>query len=141
MSPLIKWDPFEEMQSLFEDPFRLPSIFSKGVGWDLAVDVYEDGNNVIAEMAIPAVDPGKVDVSIENNVLRLSGSRAEKEEKTEKNFYSREIRTGRFERVINLPTEVDSKKAKADYRDGVLRVTMPKKEATEVKKIKVKVNS
>jgi len=72
-----KWYPFGD--NLFDVDFSLPKL-----GRDLAVDLYEDGNNFIAEMNIPGVNPDKIDISIENHLLRVSGSREEKKKKRER---------------------------------------------------------
>ena len=109
------------------------------MGWDLAVDIYEDNGNVIAEMHVPAIDPEKVEISIEDDLLRVAGCREEKKEKKEKEYYHKEIRKGSFERIVRLPVEVEAKKSTASYTDGVLKVTMPKKKISKEGKIKVKV--
>ena len=135
--PLIRWEPFEEMKSLFDS---LIEGSPTKIGWDLAVDVYEDGNNVIAELNAPGIDPQKVDISVEHGYLKISGSREHTEEKKGKNYYSKEIRRGSFSRRVHLPSEVSSDGTTASYKNGVLRVTMPKVKGTsKQKKIQVKV--
>jgi HSP20 family protein len=76
---------------------------------------------------------------VEDNYLRISGKREEVQEKKEKNHYVKEIRRGSFERAVALPDMVDQEKVDAEYKDGVLKVTMPKREVKEEKKVKVKV--
>lgn len=134
---LIKWEPFQDMERLFDDNVSLFS-FPK-LSWDLAVDVYEDKENVIAEMNLPGINPDKVDVSIEGDYLRITGSRDEKEEKKDKNYYHKEIRHGSFERTIRLPVEVKKNGTEAEYKDGVLKITMSKKEEEKGEKVKIKV--
>jgi len=131
---LIKWEPFGDIDHFFED---FPS-FSK-MDRDLAVDVYEDGTNVVAQMNLPGVDPDKVDVSVEDNYLHISGSREEEKEEKKKHYYSKEIRRGSFERVVNLPAVVEKDKVTAEYKNGQLKVTMPKVTKTEAGKVKVEV--
>jgi HSP20 family molecular chaperone IbpA len=104
---------------------------------ELATDVYEDNDNVIVEMQIPGVDENKLDITVADNHLRVAGSREERQEKKEKNFYKREIRYGSFERIITLPAEVNKDEARAEYKSGVLRVILPKKKSASPKKIKV----
>jgi HSP20 family protein len=120
----------------FEDDFRFPSF---KLGWDLAVDVYESDGDVIAEMNIPGIDPDNIDISIEDDYLYVKGSRQEKEEVKEKDYYHKEIRRGSFERVINLPCLVDADKTEAHYEEGVLKIIMPKKASSERNKVKVRV--
>ena len=103
----------------------------------MAVDLYEDGNNIIAEMSLPGVDAEKVDVTVEGNYLRVAGSREEETETKEKQFYSKEIRRGSFERAVRLPEPVQEQGVEAEYENGVLKVTLPK--LGEEKKEKVKV--
>ncbi len=130
---LIRFEPFKDIERLFEN---LPG-FAPNVGWDLAVDLYEKEGNLVAEMHIPGIDPEKLDVTIEDGHLRISGTREESKETKEKTYYAREIRRGTFERTIRLPVNVKEGEAKAEYKDGVLRIILPKDQG---KKINIKVN-
>ena len=133
---LIKWEPFGELEKFFDEDFFTP-VFQK-ISSDLAVDVYEKDNNIVAEMQIPGVDPKEINISIENNLLRVSGSRKEEKEEKKKNYYRKEIRKGAFERIVRLPAEVEESKAQAEYKDGVLKIIVPKAK-TKSKKISIKV--
>ena len=77
---LIKWEPLSEFDRLFEE--RLIPSFAK-VGWDLAVDVYEEKGNVVAKMSLPGVDANEIEVSIEDSILTISGCREEEKESKE----------------------------------------------------------
>jgi HSP20 family protein len=103
----------------------------------MAVDMYEDGNAIIAEMSVPGIEPDKVEVTVEGNYLRVCGKREEEKEKKTKQFYSKEIRRGSFERAIRLPAPVNEGKVSAEYKDGVLKVTLPKVEEKKSGKVKV----
>lgn len=131
---LIKWEPFGEIDRFFED---LPSAVFPKMGWDLAVDIYEKDGNLMAEMNLPGVNPDKIDVSVEGNHLRISGSREESKEEKQKQYYSKEIRRGSFERLVRLPAEVQKDQVKAEYKNGELLVMMPK--ATPGKKDRIPV--
>lgn len=133
---LVKWEPFSEFDRFFND---FPSLATREGGWDLSVDLYEEGGNVVAQMNVPGVDPDKLDISVEDNFLRIAGSREDEQEKEDKHYYSKEIRRGGFERVVRLPQDVERKKVEATYDDGVLKVVMPKKEPSDEDKIKVQV--
>ena len=139
---LIKWEPFGGLDDFFNDSFfNFPAMSQSG--FDLAVDMYEEKGNIIAKMNLAGVDPKKVTISVEDGFLRISGSReAEKEEK-KKNYYSKEISRGSFQRVLNLPAEIVEEKVKAEFEDGVLTIEMPKKkiEKKKTKKIKLKIKS
>ncbi len=130
---IVKWEPFGELDRFF-DEFHAPML--GGVG-DMAVDLYEDGNNIIAEMSVPGIEPDKVEVTVEGNYLRVCGRREEEKEKKTKQFYSKEIRRGSFERALRLPAPVNEAKVSAEYRDGVLKVTLPKLAEKKSGKVKV----
>ncbi|MEZ4103800.1 MAG: Hsp20/alpha crystallin family protein [Candidatus Paceibacterota bacterium] len=136
---LIKWEPFDEFDRIFRD--LSPALSSRGgqMGFDMAVDVYEDGQNLVAEMNVPGLKADDIDVEVEDNYLRISGRREEMQEKKEKSHYVKEIRRGSFERVVQLPDMVEQEKVEAEYKDGVLKITMPKREKAAEKKVKVQV--
>lgn len=136
---LVKWEPFDEFDRAFRDFGLLAPTRGGQVGFDLAVDVYDDGPNLVAEMNLPGLDGENIDVEVEHNHLRISGKREEVQEKKEKNHYAKEIRRGSFERVIPLPDRVAADKVEAEYEGGVLKVVMPKLGDTTESKIKVKV--
>lgn len=131
---LIKWEPFGDIDRLLED---FP-VFPKQ-GFDLAVDVYEKNGKIIAEMNLPGIDPEKIGVSVEDNYLRVAGSREESKEEKQKRYYSKEIRRGSFERIVRLPAAVERNKVSADYKNGMLTITMPKKSPSNAGKVKVQV--
>lgn len=133
---LIKWEPFGQIDDFFVD---FPRTSFNKISSDLAVDVFEKDGNVIAEMNIPGIKPEDIDVSIEDNYLRVSGSHEEEKEDTKKHYYSKEIRRGSFERVVALPTAVKRSGVEAEYSNGRLHITMPKAEETKDHKITVKV--
>jgi HSP20 family protein len=134
---LIKWEPFDEFDRFFRDMHPLSPVRGSALGFDMAVDVYEDGQNVIAEMNLPGLKGDDISVEVEDTYLRIAGRREEVQEKKEKSHYAKEIRRGSFERVIQLPDAVEQEKVVAEYKDGVLKVTLPKRAAPPEKKIKV----
>lgn len=142
MSPLIKWtpflEPFEDMDKMFSE--LVPATRSQ-TGFMPAVDVYEDKNNVIVETQLAGVDPEKVDIAIENDVLIIKGESEKKSEVDDKNYYRKEIRRGSFYRSVPLPTHVVGEKASAVAEDGVLKVSIPKAPEVKAKVIKIKTKS
>jgi HSP20 family protein len=136
---LIKWEPFEAFDKMFDDDLLTP--LSSSPGWDLAIDMYEEKGNVIAEMNVPGLEADNIDVTVEDGLLRISGSREETKEKKEKQYYKKEIRRGSFERAVRLSCDVAEDKVVADYKNGVLKITLPKAKEQKQKKIKVKVSS
>ena len=136
---IVKWDPFRNLDQILENDFPL-ATFRSSVPSDLSVDVYEKGNDVIAEMHVAGMDPEKLEVIVEDNYLRVTGSKEESQEEKEKNYYYKEIQRGSFERTIQLPMDVKDEEAKATYESGVLRVTIPKEDVGKKhKKVKIEV--
>jgi len=136
---LVQWDPWKDMEKMFDSNW--PALRSGGAGWDLAVDVLEEGSDVIAKMNIPGVNPDKIDIYAEEDLLTVSGSREEEHETKEKHYYSREIRSGSFQRSVRLPVPVKGDMAKADYHKGVLTITLPKRNGSGERKHKIAVSS
>lgn len=135
---LIPWQPFLEP---FENLEKFLGNVNKTtpVGISLAVDIYEKGNNLIIETPLAGIDPDKVEISIENDILTMQGKMEKKSEVEEKNYYRKEISTGSFYRQIPLPKPVIGDKASAAYENGVLKVSVPKAPGKKSKKIEVKV--
>jgi HSP20 family protein len=138
---LIKWTPFfpefDDMEKAMES--MLPAVRGNQFGFTPAVDMYEDKENIVVETQLGGIDPEKVDISIENNVLTIKGESEKKSEIDEKNYYRKEIRRGSFYRSIPLPTKVDGDAASAVNEDGVLKISIPK--AAEVKPKTIKIQS
>jgi HSP20 family protein len=99
--------------------------------------MYEDKDNIVIETQLGGIDPEKVDISIENNVLSIKGESEKKSEVDEKNYYRKEIRRGSFYRSIPLPTKVDGDQATAVNEEGVLKITVPKAAEVKPKTIKI----
>jgi len=133
---IIKWSPISDLDRLLADDFPTLRIAKFGEG--LAIDLFEENDEVIAEMHLAGVNPEKIDVSVEDNYLRISGAKEEKKEENKTNYYYKEIQRGAFERTVRLPSRVLGDKAKAEYEDGILRVVIPKAEETR-KNVKVEI--
>jgi len=128
-------DPFDEMERMLDWPAqRQLNTFVP------AMDVYQDENNVYVETALAGVDPEKVDIAIENDILTVKGATEHKSEVDEKNYYRKEVRRGSFYRSVALPTHVVGDDASAEYTDGILKITIPKAPEVKPKSVKVKVN-
>lgn len=138
MNNLIQWKPFGEIDRFFED--RLLQGFPK-LGFDLAVDVFEEKGNVIAKMNLPGITQEELDVMVEDDVLTITGRREEEKEVDKKNYYSKEIKRGSFSRSVALPRVVDGSKASAEYKDGFLVVTMPTRAGSKERGFKVQVKN
>ena len=133
---LIKWTPFIE-PSWVNDFDRMIEGVGQGFNFTPAVDVYQDKDNVFVETPLAGIDPEKVDISIENDVLTIKGENEKKTEVEEKDYYRKEVRRGSFFRSIQLPAHVLGDKAEAGYDNGVLKITIPKAPEAKPKKIKI----
>lgn len=127
-------EPWEDLDRFFEEWPKM-----KRADFMPAVNVYEKKDKVIVEAAITGIDPDKVDVSIEDNSLILKGQSQKESEVDEKNYYCHEVKSGSFYRTINLPSPVKKEKAKAEYKDGMLKIEIPKEKTAKSKKVEVKI--
>lgn len=123
-----------ELDRFFNDNFFLSSQ-----NFLPAIDIYQEADNVIAEIALPGIDPKEVDIVIENDVLSISGERKSENEVKREDYYCKEVRSGHFSRSVVLPMSVKGDEAKAKYDKGLLRITMPKEESVKPKRISVEV--
>jgi HSP20 family protein len=109
--------------------------------WAPAVDIYETDQAIELKADLPEVEPKDVDVRIEDNTLFLKGERKFEKEVKEENFHRIERSYGSFARSFALPQGIATDKISADYKNGVLKITLPKREESKPKQIQVKVNS
>lgn len=130
---IMRFTPQSDIETFFGENF-FP--FS-GKGFSPLIDVYQDSDDLIVETSLPGIDPEKVEISVENDVLTISGKTREKKEVRQEDYYRKEIRSGSFSRSVILPVMVKGSEAKAEYDDGVLHVTLPKAEDAKPKKIAV----
>ena len=146
--PVIRYNPFatdEEFPAglrVFQD--SLSRLFSEPASrpWSPAVDIYETENELVLKADVPEVDPKNIGIQLENGTLTLKGERKFEEQKNgQKGFHRIERSYGTFVRAFSLPETVDGEKVKADYRNGVLTVMLPKKEVAKPKMINVEVSN
>ncbi|HEX9051852.1 MAG TPA: Hsp20/alpha crystallin family protein [Anaeromyxobacter sp.] len=141
---MTRWEPFrdlariqDEMARLFED-HRFAT--GESVGWTPACDIYEDEEGVSLRFELAGVDPKDVEVRFENGVLTLKGERKLEQEDKRDNYHRVELNYGTFTRSFSLPQTVDAEKIRAESRNGVLTVTLPKKPEAKPRSIQVKVS-
>ena len=108
--------------------------------WAPAVDIYEKASDVVLKAELPGVDPKDVDIRIENNVLTLKGERKLEGDVKRESYHRVERSYGSFTRSFTLPSTVDTSSVKADYKDGVLRITLPKREEAKPKQIQIHID-
>jgi HSP20 family protein len=148
MSNLIRWEPMREMMTLreamdrlFDDAFTRPFGGNEG-GWRgpgvPAVDMYQTDNEVVIKAAGPGMKAEDVHISVAGDVLNIKGELKQEDERDQKNYHMREQRWGSFERSLRLPTAVLSDKARADFENGILTISLPRAEEVKPKRIAVK---
>ena len=144
---VVKYDPFRELRSLQDEMTRLFTGVMPSGGfnredmthgsWAPSVDIYEDKENLVLEAELPGMNREDFEISVENNILTLKGER-KFEKKTEGDSYHRVERSyGTFTRSFTLPQSVTADGASADFENGVLRVSLPKREETKARKIEI----
>ena len=144
MSNLIRWEPAREMMTLreamdhlFDDAFTRPLTLRDG--WSApAINMYQTDDEVVVKASLPGVKADEVQINITGEVLTLKGETRQVEEKKEKAWHMREQRWGAFERAVALPTEVVADKAKAEFENGILTISLPKAEEVKPKIINIK---
>ena len=144
MSSLIRWEPARDMMSLrdamdrlFDDAFTRP--LSVREGWSVpAIDMYQTDDEIVVKAALPGIKADEVQINITGEVLTLKGEVSHEEEKKEKAWHIREQRYGSFERSVALPTDVVADKAKAEFENGILTITLPKADEVKPRTITVK---
>ena len=131
----------DEIDRLFESPLaelaRSSQLLS---GWNPAFDVYEDKDNVYVRAELPGMRKEEIDLSLHNGSLSVSGERKSDDKIKDAEVYRAERFFGRFQRTITLPTPVAVDKIKAQYKDGILSVTLPKVEEAKPRHIDVTVS-
>jgi len=144
MSNLTRWEPMrnvmtlrEAMDRLFDDAFTRPVGLS-GFSAIPAIDMYQTSDEVVVKAALPGLKPEDVQISVTADVLTLRGEVKEEKEEKDATYHVREQRYGSFERAVMLPTDVQTEKARAEFENGILTITLPKAEAVRPKTITIK---
>jgi HSP20 family protein len=141
------FDPFrnfgERMRRFFGEGFDPFGRFGEEnwslAAWAPACDIFETDNEIVVKAELPEVKKEDVKVSVENNILTIHGERKFSEETKRENYHRLERSYGEFTRSFTLPSFVDTGKINAEFKDGMLRVTMPKREEAKPKQVEVKV--
>jgi HSP20 family protein len=140
-----RWDPWkdiitlrEAMNSLLEESFVRPRAGLTAFASGMAVDLRETDDTFVIETVLPGVKPEDVDISVLGETLRISAEMREDAANQDAKWLIRERRYGRFERTLTLPSPVKADEAAADFRDGILIVTLPKTEVAQPRSIPVR---
>ena len=144
---LTPWRPFEfdrirrEMDRLWDSflegrPMRRAE---DGREWLPSIDVSETKNELVIKAELPGLDPKDIDISMNNGYLTIKGEKKHEKEEKDENYHLIEKSYGSFTRSVRLPREVQNDKITASFKNGVLRITLPKSEEAKKKEIKIKV--
>jgi|SRR5579863_2736839 len=145
MTTLDRWEasrgtsPDSQLNRLFNDFFGRASQDQNLTTWAPAVDIYEGEHELVVKADLPDIKPEELDVRVENNILTIRGERKFEKKVDEKNYLRVERAYGSFARSFSLANTVNSEAIKADYKDGVLTLSIPKREEAKPKQIKVNV--
>jgi HSP20 family protein len=148
--PARALSPFEEMERRFEDLFRRPFSLMEPSWWPRLrmpemeevspkVDIFEEGDNFVVKAEIPGLKKEEIEVNLTGDMITISGEKKKEEKVEKKDYYRVERSYGSFTRSFRLPKEVQTDKAKATFKDGVLEVKVPKTEEAKKKEKKVPV--
>lgn len=154
MNSLTRWNPAtrwmglgrltdlrNEIDRLFEAPLaELANVSPLLTGWAPSLDLHEDRDNLYVRVELPGMKREEIDLQLHERTLSISGERRSEHKDDNAEVYRSERFFGRFQRTVQLPSPVEPSKVKAQYRDGVLTVTLPKTEESKPKHIDVKVD-
>jgi HSP20 family protein len=147
---ITRWEPFRDLLSTQD---RFNRLFNQAFGrafegaddelsarsWAPPVDIYETEGNLVVKAELPGVDPKQVEVRVEDNTLYLKGERKFENEENKENYHRVERAYGTFVRSFALPGSVEPDKVAAEYNDGLLTITIPKREEAKPKTVKINV--
>jgi HSP20 family protein len=148
MSAITRWDPFHNLSTLqgqvnrlFEGSLPSRSDQSALTTWAPAVDIYETENELVLKADLPDVNEKDLDIRIESNILTIKGERKFEQKVKEDNYLRVERTYGSFSRSFSLPSTVDNGSIKAEYKNGVLTVELPKRAESKPRQVKINVNN
>jgi HSP20 family protein len=148
MNSAIRWQPFrtgntlqEQVNRLFESSYGGRSSESALTTWAPAVDIYETENELVLQADLPAIDEKDLDIRIENNTLTVRGERKFEKQVHEDSYLRVERSYGSFNRSFSLPNTINTEAIRAEYKNGVLTVQMPKRAESKPKQVKVNVET
>jgi HSP20 family protein len=143
---VVRWDPFRDlgllqdrMNRLFDDAGRTWRTDEPAAttSWSPAVDIFETEGEIVVTAELPGMDRKDITLHLEKNVLTLRGERRFEKETKDENYHRIERSYGNFSRSFSIPATLDEEKIRADYKDGALKIVLPKKEQVKPKQIKI----
>ncbi len=143
---IVRYDPFRDLRSLQDEVNRLfstnlaRSFGDEGIArgaWNPSVDIFENKDQIVLEAELPGMNREDFELTIENNVITLRGERRFEKKDESDNYHRVERSYGSFTRSFTLPQTVSAESAVAEYKNGVLRVTLPKREEVKARRIEI----
>lgn len=145
---LIRWSPFREIDALQREMNRLfdsltadvPAL-TEGGFFSPAAEMHETADAIHLKLEVPGINPNDLDIQVSAEAISITGERKSESTTEDKGVRRSEFRYGRFQRVFQLPARIQNDQVKADYRDGILSITLPKAEAEKTRVVKVNVGT
>lgn len=144
---IVKWDPFRDLSTiqdrvnrLFEDTltkFKGGEVERFASGWEPAVDVYETNNEIVMKVELPGLQKDNVSIELKDNILTIKGERKFEEEVKKEDYHRIERSYGYFQRSFSLPSTIQQDKVKANFKDGILDIKLPKAEKAKPTQIEI----
>jgi HSP20 family protein len=143
---VVRWDPFRDLGLLQDRMNRLFDDAGRGwrndepaatTSWSPSVDIFETEGEIVVKAELPGMDRKDITLHLEKNVLSIRGERKFEKETKDENYHRIERSYGNFSRSFSIPATVDEEQIRADYKDGVLKIILPKKEQAKPKQIKI----
>ncbi len=144
---LVKYNPSRELSlwnrrfgNFLDDPIFRPffgTTTERSTSWQPVVDIFEEGDHIVLTADLPGVKKEDLSIDIENRVLTLKGKREYRTKVKEKHFYRRERSFGSFQRAFSLPADIKTEEINAEFKDGILRIDIPKPEKEKSKQVTI----
>ena len=146
---IVRWEPFNNLLTaqrdfdrLFKEAFN-PFVSEGDLStrtWAPPVDIYENENDIVLKAELPGIEPKDVEVKVEDNTLYLKGERKFEKEVKNESYHRVERSYGSFARSFSLPNSISTDKVKAEFKDGLLTLTLPKREEAKPRTVKIDVS-
>ncbi|MFB2921765.1 MULTISPECIES: Hsp20/alpha crystallin family protein [Aerosakkonema] len=141
---IVRLQPFQEMETLRRQMDRMFDELAQyngetSPGWVPAIELHDEENHLTLRAEIPGVEGKDLDIHVTREAVSLAGERPYEKQAENKGFYHSEFRYGKFQRTVQLPVPIQNDKAQAEFKNGILTLTLPKAEELQRKVVKVNV--
>ena len=141
---IVRWQPLQEMETLRRQMDRMFEELAQvnresGGNWTPAIELHDNENNLTLRAEIPGVEGKDLDIQVTRETVSISGEHRYEKQSEENGFYHSELRYGKFQRTVQLPVPIQNDKVEAEFKNGILSLTLPKAEELQKKVVKVNV--